>query len=364
MLCVCIGHTGVVHRNPGSGYAGAREKQGLPGGGSRETRFPPWSGNAWATGSKPLGTAGEAVEPACVTSELRNRLLFGAFLVAMVGTLVVVDVLSASRWGILALGLVAVLLGAREFARLARVHAASVRLAPMVVVSLGLVAEAHLHTGGALQGLWPEAAMRLAAVPLVPLLLGAGLLWSTLSQMASRNPTERFFANVGGSLFGIIYLGLCFNLLERLAILAQPGHAERGMQLVACFLVAVKSGDIAAFFGGKAFGRHKMCPAISPGKTWEGFACSFAGSIGGTLALCAVFAANGASPFSGWWQPAVWGLVLGPLGAAGDLAESCMKREAAMKDSGHGAPGFGGYLDLLDAIILAAPVAYLLALAL
>lgn len=299
-----------------------------------------------------------------MTRELRNRLIFGAFLVSMIGALVVVDVLNDSRWGILALGLAAVLLGAREFARLARVHAASVRLAPMVVVSLGLVAEAHLHPGGALQALRPDVAARLAEVPLVPLLLGAGLLWSTLSQMASRNPTERFFANVGGSLFGIIYLGLCFNLLERLAILGQPGHAERGMQLVACFLAAVKCGDIAAFFGGKAFGRHKMCPAISPGKTWEGFACSFAGSIGGTLALCAVFAANGVSPFAGWWQPVVWGLVLGPLGAAGDLAESCMKREAAMKDSGRGAPGFGGYLDLLDAIILAAPVAYLLALAL
>ena len=343
----------------------AREKQGLPEGGGREARCLPSSwGVDRVAGAKPLGTAGEAVEPACVTSELRNRLLFGAFLVSMVGALVAVDVLSESRWGILALGLAAVLLGAREFARLARVHAASVRLAPMVVVSLGLVAEAHLHPGGALQALRPEAAARLAEVPLVPLLIGGGLLWSTLSQMASRNPTERFFANVGGSLFGIIYLSLCFNLLERLAILGSPGHAERGMQLVACFLVAVKCGDIAAFFGGKAFGRHKMCPAISPGKTWEGFACSFAGSIGGTMALCAVFSASGISPFAGWWQPAVWGLILGPLGAAGDLAESCMKREAAMKDSGRGAPGFGGYLDLLDAIILAAPVAYLLALAL
>ena len=313
---------------------------------------------------KHLGSGDKALEPATVTSELRNRLIFGGFLALMVGTLVVVDVLAASRWGILALGLAAVLLGAREFTRLARVHAARVRLAPMIVVSLALVAEAHLHAGGALQALVPEAAARLALVPLVPLLLGAGLLWSTLAQMVSRFPTERFFANVGGSLFGMIYLGLCFNLLQRLAILGEPGHPERGLQLVACFLVAVKCGDIAAFFGGKTFGRHKMCPAISPGKTWEGFACSFAGSIGGTLLVCALFNAGGSSPFAGWWQPAVWGLVLGPLGAAGDLAESCMKREAAMKDSGGGAPGFGGYLDLLDAIILAAPVAYLLALAL
>ena len=299
-----------------------------------------------------------------MTSELRNRLLFGAFLVLMVGALVVFDVLTAGRWGILALGLAAVLLGSREFTRLARVHAARVRLAPMIAVSLALVAEAHLHPGGALAALLPAAAARLAPVPLVPLLLGAGLLWTVLSQMASRQPTERFFANVGGSLFGMIYLGLCFNLLERLAILGDAAHPERGLQLVACFLVAVKCGDIAAFFGGTNFGRHKMCPGISPGKTWEGFACSFAGSIGGTLLISWLFALSGAPTFAGWWQPVVWGVVLGPLGAAGDLAESCMKREAAMKDSGRGAPGFGGYLDLLDAIILAAPVAYLLALAL
>lgn len=299
-----------------------------------------------------------------MNAELRNRLLFGAVLILIVGAAVACDVSAGSRWGILALGLAAVLLGAREFTRLARVHAARVRLAPMVLVSLALVAEAHLHPGGVLHGLLPELAGRLAAQPLVPLLLGAGLLWTTLSQMASRAPIERFSANVGGTLFGMIYLGLCFNQIERLAILSTPEDPARGLQLLACFLVAVKCGDIAAFFGGKALGRHKMCPAISPGKTWEGFACSFAGSIGGTLALSALFAALGPAPFAAWWQPVVWGLVLGPLGAAGDLAESCLKREAAMKDSGRGAPGFGGYLDLLDAVILAAPVAYLLALVL
>jgi phosphatidate cytidylyltransferase len=308
------------------------------------------------------GRPGSSLQTPPVTAELRNRLLFGAVLVLIIGTAVACDVSQGSRWGIFSLGLIAVLLGAREFTRLARVHAARVRLAPMIAVSLGLVAEAHLHPGGVLHASCPDAAARLLALPLVPLLLGAGLLWTTLAQMASRAPVERFFANVGGSLFGMVYLGLCFNQLERLAIEGSPEAPERGMQLLACFLVAVKCGDIAAFFGGKTFGRHKMCPAISPGKTWEGFACSFVGSVGGTVGLCALFAINGASPFAGWWQPVVWGLVLGPLGAAGDLAESCMKREASMKDSGRGAPGFGGYLDLLDAVILAAPVAYLLSL--
>lgn len=328
---------------------------------SKASTLDPDPGTATSLRRAPSPQPSQQVSP--VSTELRNRLIFGAVLAALVGGLVVADVLAGMRWGILILGLVAVILGSREFARLARVNAARVRLAPMAFVSGLLVLEAHLHGGGVLHRLWPEVCARLDPLPLVPLILGLGLLWSTLAQMVSRQPTERFFHNVGGSLFGMFYLGLSFNQLERLALVTSPDNAERGMQLIACFLAAVKCGDIAAFFGGKAFGRHKMCPAISPGKTWEGFACSFAGSIGGTVGITALFAACGASPFAGWWQPVVWGLILGPLGAAGDLAESCMKRDAAMKDSGRGAPGFGGYLDLLDAVLLAAPVAFLLALA-
>jgi phosphatidate cytidylyltransferase len=291
-------------------------------------------------------------------TELRNRLLFGCTLVLLIAGTVTTDVLSDSRWGMLVLGLAAAVLGGREFARMARVNAARVRTAPMLIVSMALVAEAHLHAGGALAAAFPEAARAMERQPTVMLLLGAGLVWSVLSQM-SRFGTERFFANVGGSLFGMIYLGVSLNLLERLALL---GPDARGLVLVGAFLAAVKCGDIAAYFGGRAWGRRKLCPTISPGKTWEGFLCSFAGAVAGTYAVAGIAHACGAMPFAAWWQPAVWGLVLGPLGAAGDLAESCMKRDAAMKDSGRGAPGFGGYLDLLDAIILAAPVAFVLAM--
>lgn len=353
-----------ARENPGVAESTLRGPRKTPCRQQSSACHPGCTGYADFTASSDWRLRRAPIQARPVTKELRNRLLFGAVLVGLVGALVTWDVLHGGRAGIFALGLAAVVLGSREFARLARVNAARVRLAPMAVISGLLVCEAHLHPGGVLRGWLPGLCERLDHLPLVPLLLGAGLLWSTLAQMASRTPTERFFANVGGSLFGMFYLGLSFNMLERLALLAGPGEPDRGMQLVACFLAAVKCGDIAAFFGGKAFGRHKMCPAISPGKTWEGFACSFLGSVGGTMLVCALFAAGGASPFPGWWQPVVWGVVLGPLGAAGDLAESCMKRDAAMKDSGRGAPGFGGYLDLLDAVILASPVAFLLALAL
>ena len=141
--------------------------------------------------------------------------------------------------------------------------------------------------------------------------------------------------------------------------------AYRGTQLVLLFLATVKMGDIGAYFGGRTFGKHKMSPRISPGKTWEGFAFSFVGAIGGAyLFTWGLTATCAHAPFDGWWQPLVWALVLGPLGVAGDLAESAMKRDAAVKDSSNVVPGFGGFLDILDAVILAAPVAYLLALVL
>ncbi|MCX8039041.1 MAG: phosphatidate cytidylyltransferase [Planctomycetota bacterium] len=295
--------------------------------------------------------------------DLQLRLLFGAALIAIVGSAVALDLGSGQRWGALALGGAAAALGAREFARLARVRAAGVRLAPMLLVSLALVAIAHCYPGGVWAQHCPEVAARLASAPLEALVLGAGLVWATLSQMVGQQPTAGFFAQVGGSLFGMLYLGVNLYLLERLALLGDPAQPDRGLQWLACYLVAVKCGDVTAYFGGRAFGRHALCPAISPGKTWEGFACSFLGAIGGTWLMHALFASSGASPFAAWWQPVIWGLVLGPLGAAGDLAESCMKRDAAMKDSGRGAPGFGGYLDLLDAVLFAAPVAFLLAVA-
>jgi phosphatidate cytidylyltransferase len=142
-------------------------------------------------------------------------------------------------------------------------------------------------------------------------------------------------------------------------------YANRGNQLLLLFIASCKLGDVTAFFGGRATGKHKMAPSISPGKTWEGFACSFVGSIGGAYLMAWIFASSCArGPFNGWWQPTVWGAIIGPLGVVGDLAESCMKRQADRKDSGHALPGFGGWLDLFDAVLLGVPVAYVLALVL
>ena len=298
--------------------------------------------------------------------ELRNRLIFGFTIAALVIGTVAHDLIRGSHWGILVLGIIAGISGSIEFTKLARAHATHARLAPLVVVVVLLVVAAHLPAlaDPNAEIRWLPIASDLVSLPLIALILGFGLMWTVLAQMF-RYATENFFANVGSTLFGMIYLGISLHLLQQLALIETSDSAYRGTQLVLLFMATVKMGDIGAYFGGRAFGTHKMSPRISPGKTWEGFAFSFVGAIGGAyLFTWALTATCAHAPFDGWWQPLVWALVLGPLGVAGDLAESAMKRDAAVKDSSNVVPGFGGFLDILDAMILAAPVAYLLALVL
>ncbi len=310
--------------------------------------------------------------------ELRNRLIFGVTIAGLMIGGLVHDLTRGSHLAVIGAGVLALIAAAVEYIRLARAHAVHAQLAPLVVVGIALVLEPHYldflaphPTGSAIPpdhlphtGISATTSVTTPLLPFIPLILGLGLLWTVLAQMF-RHAIEGFFANVGATLLGMLYLGVSLNLLQHLALIEGPGNPGRGTQLLLVFLGTAKLGDVAAYFGGRALGRHKMSPRISPGKTWEGFAFSFVGAVGGAYVfswLAGIIC--GQPPFDAWWKPLVWGLVLGPLGVAGDLAESAMKRDAAVKDSGAAVPGFGGVLDILDAIILAAPVAFLLALVL
>jgi phosphatidate cytidylyltransferase len=120
--------------------------------------------------------------------------------------------------------------------------------------------------------------------------------------------------------------------------------------------------DIAAYFAGKRFGKHKLAPAVSPGKTWEGVM----GALGGVLAyaiILALIARSQATPISAIFEagrgvPVVVAIVLlTPLSVIGDLLESWMKRGAGLKDSSNLLPGHGGILDRIDALTSTLPVA-------
>lgn len=118
-------------------------------------------------------------------------------------------------------------------------------------------------------------------------------------------------------------------------------------------LVLVWIADTAAYFVGRSFGRHKLAPSISPGKTWEGAA----GGIGGALAYAILL---GAFWGRAWWAYLAIAAVLAVLSIIGDLFESAAKRQAGVKDSGTLLPGHGGIMDRIDSATATLPVSALL----
>lgn len=126
-----------------------------------------------------------------------------------------------------------------------------------------------------------------------------------------------------------------------------------GLNLLVGYVLVVAAGDITAYFLGTAFGRHKLAPSISPGKSWEGFVGSLLGSLLAGLAF------GGLLEELNLVQGLTMGAIAGAIAPVGDLVESLAKREIGIKDSGRILPGHGGFLDRLDAILFAAPAVYL-----
>ena len=112
-------------------------------------------------------------------------------------------------------------------------------------------------------------------------------------------------------------------------------------------------GDTAAMAVGRSFGRHKLAPRVSPGKSWEGSVASMIASM-----IFGILFAKWAFPEAPWWLPTVAALGGNVAGQVGDLCESALKRGAGMKDSGTLLPGHGGWLDRVDSSLFSVPVVY------
>jgi len=148
-------------------------------------------------------------------------------------------------------------------------------------------------------------------------------------------------------LLGIVLLWICVN--DLVFILK---HFEQGGWILIYLLTLVWIADIGAYFSGRKFGKNKLAPGISPGKTWEGVA---GGVVFNLVWMLFVYNLT-----EGWGMSLVWfigiGLATSAISVVGDLFESILKREAGVKDSGKLLPGHGGVLDRIDSVIAAAPV--------
>ena len=163
-------------------------------------------------------------------------------------------------------------------------------------------------------------------------------------------PFDKIIGSSGATILGVLYVVF---LGGHLVAVRTGFPQELSADLLSFFFLIIMGSDIGAFYAGKAFGKHKLAPSISPGKTWEGLA----GGVLAGLLLSAV---------AHFWffreLPLKLALPLGAvmtiLGVLGDLTESALKRSAGAKDAAKILPGHGGLLDRLDSLLFNAPVIY------
>jgi phosphatidate cytidylyltransferase len=165
-------------------------------------------------------------------------------------------------------------------------------------------------------------------------------------------------AGLASTIFGVIYVGWFGAHL-----LLLHGLPQTGPGLVTILFVIVGVTDSAAFFVGRAFGTHKLAPKASPGKTWEGAAAGLIGAVAGAMVMYFLSRDPRMSALPDWTfgYYLYAGIVLSVASQVGDLAESCLKRDAGVKDSGSFFPGHGGVLDRCDGFLFAAPFLYYMA---
>ncbi|MCZ6785501.1 MAG: CDP-archaeol synthase [Proteobacteria bacterium] len=285
------------------------------------------------------------------TSELTRRWLTAAVLVPMV-----VYVIALGGIPYLAVVTIFIVLGQREFYGLIEDKGAH------PLVGLGLVAGAALplvaYVGNAYHA---------------TLLMTASLLVLMLAQLRKAQITEAL-ASISGTFFGVFYVGwllshaIGLRFFTSAALSMYPPEdllfvelsPDSGIFFMLYTLTAVVWCDAGAYFAGRAYGRRKLAPNISPGKTVEGALGGVLAGTAGALVTKLLFDTfwpelSAALP---WGPTLLFGVAISLVAIMGDLVESLLKRDAAVKDAGALLPGMGGILDRIDSPLLAIPVMY------
>jgi phosphatidate cytidylyltransferase len=192
--------------------------------------------------------------------------------------------------------------------------------------------------------------------------LGLSLLTIVAFREAASGHLDRVLPISAAGFFGLIYIAYPLSLLPLI------WASENGPTLLIFLMLVVWTGDIAALYVGKAYGRRKLAPALSPNKTQEGALASIAGSvlIAAILAgVCELLGQHGSTVLhisQPLWQTLLLAALVNIAAQIGDLLESALKRGVGVKDSGAMLPGHGGILDRIDALLVAAPVLWYLLL--
>lgn len=193
---------------------------------------------------------------------------------------------------------------------------------------------------------WPQIIDPLRRLAGYHLLLFTFILLAVLLYQYIYCGVSKVVANCGANCFSICYLGVLSSFALGIRI-------EFGLWPALMYVFVIKSADIGAYAIGTAFGRHKFSPKVSPMKTWEGMG----GAVGAAVIVAAAFAVG--CDIMVWWLAIIFGVCFAFVGQIGDLVESMLKRDAEQKDSANRVPGFGGVLDIVDSLLVAAPFAYL-----
>jgi phosphatidate cytidylyltransferase len=291
-------------------------------------------------------------------SQHTTRITLGTVLVVAVGAILYGDV-ALARWtgltaapGFWVLLVAALVAGAAEFFRMLRARGLPAQpglgLAFVVILVAAVFAETQLE---------PRIRPWLYHRGLeVYLLLIVGLTFAAFLAEIGRveragNDMGRALASVAWTVLGILTVGLLGVFLAKVRFLSPD--PMKGLAYLVLTLGVAKGSDVGAYVVGSLVGRRKLVPTLSPSKTVEGMAGGLAAGIGAAIGI-----GVGWCGFA-WWQMLIFGLAVATAGVLGDLAESLMKRGCGVKDSGR-VPGFGGVLDIMDSMLAAGPVAYLL----
>jgi len=236
-----------------------------------------------------------------------------------------------------AVALAAMMMGLHEFWLLARRRELQPELTVGTVAAAALFAAFYFNA--------PYADPRLLLMTLCLFVVA-----TLVAAMLRGAPFEKIMASTAVTISGVMYVAfLGGHLVAVRTGFAQPLAAD----LLSFFFLVLMGADIAAYYTGRALGKHKLAPSVSPGKTWEGAA-------GGLLAslLAAVVAHYWFFPELSLKAALPLAALMNVLGVAGDLTESAFKRGAGAKDAANILPGHGGLLDRLDSLLFNAPLIY------